>query len=122
TGDFGILSKEKCPCGRTLPLLSLEGRPIEYIDLPGNKKVHVFELFSILYQYEAIKMFQIVQDSLHKIRVLIVPTEKWNEDLAVKIKSFFYAHLPGIKKVDVDMVPFISADPEKKRKILIKNI
>ncbi len=49
-GDLGVLSAERCPCGRNLPLLSqLSGRTYDIIHLTGGRFVHPGEIARVFY-------------------------------------------------------------------------
>jgi phenylacetate-CoA ligase len=63
-GDVATFLPGRCPCGRSLPLLSqLEGRLDDYIELPSGRRIHPMVLPSIFKPYEGIWQYQVVQDS-----------------------------------------------------------
>lgn len=74
SGDMGVLSKEKCKCGRHSPLLKkIVGRVSDFIYTPNGKKIHG-EFFShIFWEFGWVKQFQIVQTELNRLTVKIVP-------------------------------------------------
>jgi len=78
-GDVGRLSVDSCRCARTLPLLqSVEGRWGDFFVAADGSLVHG-EYFTHLFYGEAdVKKFQMVQESLEKVRLKIV---SFNEDL-----------------------------------------
>jgi len=77
TGDLGILSAKKCPCGRESPLLKkIVGRVSDFIYAPNGNKIHG-EFFShIFYEFDWVKQFQIVQKRIDEIIIRIVPDSK----------------------------------------------
>jgi phenylacetate-CoA ligase len=86
TGDVGILSDEKCTCGRKLPLLKkIEGRKNEFFVL---SKIHKMpsELIDFFYNIPEVYRFQIFlnKDNIKKVR--IIPAS-WDEKTEKKIKE-----------------------------------
>ena len=77
TGDLGIVSDRSCPCGRQAPLLKeVTGRIEGYILTPSGIKIHGTVLQQILTPMGNISQFQVVQDSVEKIVVNIVPEDR----------------------------------------------
>ncbi len=124
TGDLGVILENKCLCGRTLPILSLEGRPIEYLDLPDGSRTHIFQLTSLFHHYQhiinAIMEYQIVQFPSHRLKILIVPAKSWTKEIELEIRSFLAYRLSLIKDITIELVSEIKTDTTKKRRILIK--
>lgn len=65
-GDYGVLSDEPCPCGRTLPVLNnVCGRAYDIIIGPEGRKYHpeffIYIFEDIKRQGEAVEQFQVVQ-------------------------------------------------------------
>lgn len=72
-GDLAVMSNEPCSCGSSLPLLKrIEGRLIDSIILKNNKIVHPFHLTLLLQDISGIYKYQIRQEEINKIRILIV--------------------------------------------------
>jgi len=73
-GDIAGYKHEKCQCKLTaLPLLkSIEGRRIDSFILPGNKIIHPFKLTIIMQDVPGVNKFQIRQEKIDEIRILIV--------------------------------------------------
>ncbi len=84
-GDFARLSKESCPCGRTLPVLEkIKGRAYDTIVFADGRKFHGEYFMYVMEGAErenfGISKFQIVQKSLSEITVRIVPgVFSWND-------------------------------------------
>lgn len=67
---------EKCPCGRTLPiLLSVEGRSDDVIVTPNGRRIG--RLDPVFKRDIPIREGQIIQESLDLIRVLVVPAREF---------------------------------------------
>jgi phenylacetate-CoA ligase len=67
---------EKCPCGRTLPiLLSVEGRSDDVILTPDGRRIG--RLDPVFKGNLPMREAQIIQESLDLIRVLVVPAREF---------------------------------------------
>ena len=83
TGDVATMLEGECACGRSLPRLAhLEGRRVDSIKRADGRLFHAFSftdpLRGILLNAPAfqVQQFQIVQESLDRIRVLLVENEE----------------------------------------------
>jgi len=72
-GDIGAWSKNPCTCGRPFPLLKrIEGRVSDTFFTKGGDQVHGEYFTHLFYFREWIKKFQVVQEELNLVKVLIV--------------------------------------------------
>lgn len=72
-GDVAILSEKQCSCGMGLPLLRrIEGRCDSSIILPNGKRVLSFGIIRFLGHIPNKVKFQIIQEKLNRIKILIV--------------------------------------------------
>ncbi len=72
-GDRASWSEEPCTCGRALPILSeVAGRVEDVVRGPDGRELVRFH--GIFIDLEHIREGQIVQETLHHIRVLLVAT------------------------------------------------
>jgi phenylacetate-CoA ligase len=81
---------EKCPCGRTLPiLLSVEGRSDDVIVTPDGRRIG--RLDPVFKGDIPMREGQIIQESLELIRVLVVParefTARHEQELIVAVRE-----------------------------------
>jgi phenylacetate-CoA ligase len=105
-GDFGVLAKKPCPCGRNLPLLEkLGGRVLETIRLPDGRQL-ITDVLEINFKDEVKSSFQaqIIQVEPHRLLWKIVPSLSTDRDvlsrrLLEKSKSIF-----GDIQVEVEFV------------------
>jgi phenylacetate-CoA ligase len=107
-GDLGIPSDERCPCGRTLPIMkSLKGRTYDYILTSDGRLLSGLFFHHILVHYEiqGIKEFQIVQKTKDKIIIFIVKNEKENTDDINRFISLIKENVG--EKVEVEYVSSI---------------
>ncbi len=87
-GDKGSFMSKNCPCGRTLPKIRVEGRNFSWITLPKNKTSNIFEILQPLRKrMEHIIQYQIIQKSINKILLLIVPNENFDAKIRNEISA-----------------------------------
>jgi len=78
TGDFGSLSEEACPCGRTLKILDqVFGRAYDFIVSPSGRRFHAEFLMYIFEEAQrheiGIAQFQVRQTSRDTLHIFAVP-------------------------------------------------
>ena len=85
-GDCGSFSDEKCECGRSLPLIEkIEGRSDDVLWTADGRRVG--RLDPVFKNDLPIKEAQIIQKSLKKIVVKIVPADGFNQKSAKKMSD-----------------------------------
>lgn len=87
TGDFGAISAEFCPCGRSLGVLDgLFGRAYDFILMPDGTRYHAEFLMYVFEeaqrQHIGVSQFRVIQTTIRSLRVEVVPapTEFSKED------------------------------------------
>ena len=118
-GDRARLKPEPCPCGRSLPLMdSLEGRVTDTVFTPDGNRVHGLGLMYTLRVLPGIARFQVIQDALDHLEILIVPTA---EAVATASTSLVGPVVEGTRKtvgdgmvIDVRIVDEIPVLPSGK--------
>ena len=96
TGDLGILSDEKCECGRELPLLKkIIGRTTDYLEF-SNGAIIGTPILTVLFGKFDIIQYQIVQKDPNTILVNIIKGENYREDDEKEIRDTFYKHVGDI--------------------------
>jgi phenylacetate-coenzyme A ligase PaaK-like adenylate-forming protein len=74
--DIARFSTDECPCGQKAPRLEvIEGRLADSVVLKDGRVIHPFSLTLALEHLSGIARFQIVQDSLDEMRVMVVPED-----------------------------------------------
>ncbi|HJH27247.1 MAG TPA: capsular biosynthesis protein [Methanophagales archaeon] len=96
TGDLGILSDEKCECGRELPLLKkIIGRTTDYLKF-SNGAIIGTPILTVLFGKFDIIQYQIVQKDLNTILVNIVKGKNYRDNDEKEIRDTFYKHVGDI--------------------------
>ncbi len=83
---------EACPCGRGLPLLArIAGRTIDTLVHPDGRRQRFFFDQTAVANIRAIKEFQVVQKSLHRIEVLLAVGPSFSSADSAKIHAVMRA-------------------------------
>ena len=115
TGDVGALSESTCSCGRGLPVLSrLDGRSTDFVVAANGTVLHGLALIYVLRDMPEVANFRIVQESLSKTTVEIVPRGDMSASVIAAIQHGFQARLGEQVEIDVDIVSQLL--PEKSGK------
>jgi phenylacetate-CoA ligase len=123
TGDLGMLSSDKCPCGRGLPLLAkVEGRLQDMITGTNGKLISGLFFAHMLKDFDEIKEFQIHQVDKNQLVFHLVtepigylPSQKTIES---RVKEFMGAQMHCEFKFQT-MIPLNASG---KRRITISHL
>ncbi|MFA5984834.1 MAG: AMP-binding protein [Methylococcaceae bacterium] len=76
TGDVGVLSDERCSCGRGLPILKeIKGRTTDFVVAQDGTVLHGLALIYVLRDLPGVESFKITQHDLKNTQVQIVRGE-----------------------------------------------
>jgi phenylacetate-CoA ligase len=76
-GDIASFSREKCACGRTLPLLSdFEGRVEDVIFLPNGKFIHPRAVWKVFKSRCEILQYQLIQHEPERFELRLVTANR----------------------------------------------
>jgi phenylacetate-CoA ligase len=76
-GDVGSLSKAKCPCGRTLPLLSeLEGRMEDTLFLQDGRFIHPRAIWAVIKKSEGVLKYQLIQHEPKQFELKLLTVDR----------------------------------------------
>ena len=102
TGDIASLSLAHCTCGRTLPLLEeIQGRTTDFVIATDGTIIHGLALVYPIREIPGIAAFKIVQETLERVVVNIVPGENCGPDVERLITQGIVARLGKTVHVDV---------------------
>ncbi len=78
TGDVGVLSTRRCPCGRPLPLFdAIEGRTNDAVVAPDGRVMHGQSLIGLLMEIPGIEEFRIFQRRADCFHVQLVCSQQY---------------------------------------------
>ena len=122
-GDVGTMAEEnKCACGVMLPKLrSIEGRIVDTIILPDRKLTAVN--FSLIFSdKKGIKAYQIIQDDMQLLKVLLVPDSDYTEEVKRYIIESLQAIIGSDVELHIEETDIIPVPESGKRRYVISNI
>jgi Coenzyme F390 synthetase len=96
TGDEGYLLDEPCACGRGYKLLrEVNGRTVDVLVTPEGKNVHGWFFLYIFWEQKGIKEYQVIQETLDRIVIQIVPDEGFDERQLDRVREVVRGRSPG---------------------------
>lgn len=112
-GDRARLLPESCPCGRNLPLLSFpEGRTYDWVLSPAGERIHWQAITERMTVEEDIWRYQVIQEALDRLRILIVPSATCERvPLVARVQERFRQLLGAETEVCVEFVEDIARTP-----------
>ena len=128
TGDLAVAAAGQsgagqCACGRGFPLMgSIDGRSQECLHTVSGKILSpaVLGHYVCVYHghHEAIREYQLVQDAPDKVRLLVVPSSAWHEQVGKVIQRELENLLGADMEVRIEKAAAIPPDPSGKRPII----
>jgi phenylacetate-CoA ligase len=122
-GDVGAMGEDDaCPCGVTLPRLArLEGRVADLIVL--RDRILTPPNFATLFSdMQGIKAYQIRQESMDRLDVLIVPDHNYTDDFARYVGGAIAQMVGKNVEVTVKKVPEIPVSESGKRRYVVSSV
>jgi phenylacetate-CoA ligase len=123
TGDMGRLVSDPCSCGRRLPRLeSVEGRRTDFLITPGGRVLHALAIIYPLRESPLVKQFQVVQETVDRIVLRIVPERELSADEIQGLIKKARLAVGGGVEVAVDCVGEIPRLASGKYRYVISNV
>jgi phenylacetate-CoA ligase len=96
TGDDGYLLDTPCTCGRGYKLLrEVNGRTVDVLVTPEGKSIHGWFFLYIFWEQQGIAEYQVIQETLEKIVIKIVPDEGFDERQLDRIRRVVRSRSEG---------------------------
>lgn len=121
-GDMAALSEKKCACGRSMPLISkIIGRTSDSFTLSNGRIINGLSLpFEDL--TEEVEQFQIVQEAVDQVRVLLVAKESISAKRICTIEETMRYHCGEGITIRVEQVDEIEVPTSEKFRYVISKI
>jgi phenylacetate-CoA ligase len=123
-GDVVVGSGRVCRCGRGLPMIErVEGREADYVVTPSGRLISGISLtenFALLIPGTA--QIQIVQESLHSLRLRLVKGDDFTDDGLRKIAELVGELFGPSVRHDVEFVDAIPQEPSGKYRFCISKV
>lgn len=125
-GDLAVkLPKSEYPSNYklNLPLLKrVIGRDTDIIKTASGKYLVVHSFTGIFEHYKEIIQFCVIQDNLKSIKIKIIISKEFNENILKSIKNDLNKYLQGELNIDFQIVNKIASTPSGKPQIIISNL
>jgi phenylacetate-CoA ligase len=121
-GDTGRFLDRDCSCGRTLPLMAPGfGRSVDYFHLPSGGRVSPYTLINNVEVLPEIRQFQIVQESLDRVVVKVVPSPQYGDGSDRRVRSVLLSDLPDVT-IEIRTVERIPKEASGKYRMALSRI
>jgi phenylacetate-CoA ligase len=124
TGDLGVAVSGPCACGRGFPRIGpIDGRSHECIHTPSGKIVTPSRWSHFLFVHkteyvEAVRQYQLLWYPPDRARLLIVPSERFDDDTRTRLRNDAAWLLGADVAVSVETVAEIPPERSGKRPII----
>jgi phenylacetate-CoA ligase len=123
TGDIVTLSQEPCACGRTLSSIKISGgRAVEFVVTKEGKWVVGYSFIYIARSVPGIVKFQVVQEKLGEIRILLVVDSRFPVDGSEQVRKKAAQRLGGDDEIIVEIVDDIAPARSGKYRPVISKV
>jgi phenylacetate-CoA ligase len=123
--DLSAISPDRCPCGRSLPLLSfLHGRTDDLIELPSGEIAHPLTL-KVIFCWDEPDLweFQVIQETPTHFRVPIIASETCDrEEMRRRITTKMTRALGGDITAEIDFVDSLGRTGSGKLRTVISKV
>lgn len=123
TGDRARLSPAPCQpeCGLQV-LQEVLGRSTDFIVRADGTIMHALALIYVLREVPGIKQFKIIQETLDRLRVKIVPAPGWQEQNATAVISGLKQRLGQQTLIQIEYSETIPPDPSGKYRYVVSQV
>jgi phenylacetate-CoA ligase len=124
--DIGIQVEDRCPCGRSLPLMKMvEGRTDDFLMSTDGRIIPPTVFFPFPFKdYDEIRQFRVIQEKIDNLSIQIVPRGNFQNssmivnDALGNIRGLFGERM----QVNFEIVEEIERDPSGKVRKIISRI
>jgi phenylacetate-CoA ligase len=123
TGDIAVLDDRTCACGRGLPLLKeIQGRATDFVKAADGTVMHGLALIYVLRDLPAVEAFKIIQESLERTVVQVVPGAGFSVEDEQRIVQGLQQRLGATVTIAVERVSAIPAEQSGKYRYVVSRV
>jgi phenylacetate-CoA ligase len=123
TGDIGVLSSRRCPCGRPLPLFErIYGRSNDCIVAPDGRVINDQSLVYVLREIDGIEQFRIYQKRSDVFHVQIVRNEQFRPDGEERLRKSWSHLLRSRVEIWFEYLPALPAERSGKFRHVVSEV
>ncbi len=122
-GDRAVAGWGAGACGRGLPLLKkVVGRQLDIIHTPDGRRVAGEFFPHLVKDYPGVRKFQVVQDALDHVRLLVVPARPWDARERARLDREVGAVLGAEVRFEIVAVDDIPLTRSGKHRVVVSNL
>ncbi|MGC9780304.1 MAG: phenylacetate--CoA ligase family protein [Candidatus Heimdallarchaeota archaeon] len=131
-GDVGTITESSCSCGRSHPLLKeIEGRISDFIVSKTGTVYNPLSFMWLFYEdpynwdpnsFLSLERYQVIQETLDKIIINIVPTKQYTKIIKEKILRNFRNLVQDDFEIEINLVEEIPETQSGKRRYVVSKI
>ena len=123
TGDIGLLGRQRCACGRGLPVLAeVQGRSTDFVVARDGTVMHGLALIYTLRELAGVEHFRIEQRSLDLTVVQVVAGPAFDDAARARIQRDFKARLGAAVEVRIESVAAIAPEASGKHRYVLSRV
>jgi phenylacetate-CoA ligase len=123
TGDRGVLGRERCRCGRALPLLEkLDGRLMEFFLTPDGRTIPGGSVFYAFYGIDGIEQFKVIQKKVDHFHIQIVAGAAYSSEHEAKIREGLIRRMRSPVQVTFEYLSHLPAEPTGKFRCVVSEV
>ncbi|MHB8785411.1 MAG: phenylacetate--CoA ligase family protein [Thauera sp.] len=123
TGDVAVMDTANCACGRGLPMLKeIQGRTTDFVVARDGTVMHGLALIYVLRDLPQVAGFRIVQETLERTRVQVVPGEGFGSETEQRIQRGLAARLGEGVRIEVEEVEAIAPEKSGKYRYVVSRV
>jgi phenylacetate-CoA ligase len=123
TGDIVTLSRDRCPCGRSLGTCAVSGgRILEFVVTTEGKWISAVAFIYICRKVSGVLQVQARQERLGEVRVLVAPDKGFPADGVEQVRRATRERIGGNDEIRVEVVDEIPPSPSGKQRLVIGDV
>lgn len=123
TGDLGVYTSEKCPCGRNFFLLKkIEGRDQDFIVTKDGSLISIAAINIHLEVLNNIKQFQFYQEKVGIVTIKLIKKNTYTEKDSKQIKEHLHKKLGVDTELIIEFVDQIPVTLRGKHQYLVQKL
>lgn len=123
TGDMIRYTDESCKTGRGLHVLGeVMGRHTDFVVRSDGTIMHALALIYVLRALDGVGEFKLIQHSLDRVEVLIVPNRRWDAASESRARDGIQTRLGTEVKVEIRLVETIPPETSGKHRYVVSRV
>jgi len=121
--DVAVLKNRRCSCRRGLPVIEkIEGRDSDILTTSSGKRLIVHYFTGYFEWVDTVAQFQVVQNTIDKITLKLVPNSKFDDEARSKIENDIGEYIGSDMSLKIEIVDDIPLTRSGKRRFVISEV